>query len=218
MRQASILLAQALVWIEPTDLNPGGVPFYPDMVKALASRFNFVKVPEKLEEFDPVKGIIFAGGRFDGTVIDQLGFYTYGIALNTRISTDRSKQLLKGILEWGVKEFGLIFKPEMAKRWQYSSHVTFYSDVLPLHFPKPLLELSGKVTAAVRELLNENLTYEPTLISIDYDQLTRKHPVGPFTIQRRENTPFSEDKYWSSAPLPTDVHIKLLEEFEKSLS
>jgi hypothetical protein len=65
--------------------------------------------------------------------------------------------------------------------------------------------------------MGENLTYEPTVISIDYDALTGKHPLGPFSIQRRENTPFSEGKYFSSAPLPTDIHIKLLEKFEKSL-
>ena len=217
MRQASILLAQAMVWIEPTDLNPAGIPFYPDMVKALTARFNFVKVPEKLEEFDTAKGVLFGGGRFEETVVDQLAFYTYGIALSTRISTDRSKQLLEGLLEWGVKQFGLAFKPEMARRWQYNSQFTFYSDVLPLNFPKPLMELSGKVSGAMREVVGEDLSYEPTIISIDYDQLTRKHPLGPFTIQRRENTPFSEGKYFSAAPLPTAIHIKLVEQFEKSL-
>jgi len=37
---------------------------------------------------------------------------------------------------------------------------------------------------------------------MDYEQLTRKHALGPFTIQRRENTRFSENKYFSAASRP----------------
>jgi hypothetical protein len=55
-------------------------------------------------------------------------------------------------------------------------------------------------------------------IMVDYDQLERKHALGRFSIQRRDNTPFSENKYFSDAPLPTDVHIRLLEEFETAIS
>ena len=62
------------------------------------------------------------------------------------------------------------------------------------------------------------MRYDLAVLSIDYDQLTRKHPLGRFSIQRRDNTPFSENKYFSDAPLPTDVHIQLLEQFEKDLS
>lgn len=217
MRLASVLLARAMVWIESTDLNRRGVPFYPDMIKAIAARYNFVKVPEKIEELDGSKGITFAGGRFGDAVIDQLVFYMYGIVLDTRLSTDKSKQLLQDALEWGSKEFGLVFKIEMAKRWQYSSQLTFYSEVMPSRFPKSLMDLSEQVGLAVRDVMQEELKYEPVSILFDYDQLTRKHPLGPFSIQRRDNTPFSEGKYFSTAPLPTDVHIKLLEDFEELL-
>jgi len=206
-----------MVWIEPTDLNSRPIPFYPDIVKALASRYNFLKVPEKIEEFDESKGITFSQGRLGDAAIDQLVIYTYGIGLSTRISTEKSKQLLEDALTWASKELGLTFKADMARRWLYTSHLTFYSDVMPSKFPRPIMELSDKVSRIMQELTQENLKYEPIVISIDYDPLTRKHPLGPFTIQRRDNTPFSEGKYFSSAPLQTEMHIKLLEDFEKAL-
>jgi hypothetical protein len=216
MRLASTQLARAMIWMELADLIPRGITLLP-MVKALASRYDFHKVPEKPEEFDEGKGITFATGRIGETAIDQLVIYTYGILLDTRASTDKSKQILEALLEWGAEEHGLTFKQQMATRWQYSSQLTFYSDVMPLGFPKALMDLSAKISHAVQESMKENLKYEPIIITIDYDPLTRKHPLGPFTIQRRDNTPFSEGKYFSSAPLTTDTHIKLLESFEKSL-
>ena len=218
MRLASVLLARALVWIEPADLNPRGIALYPDFVKALAARYNFLKVPEKLEELDEGKGITFSTGRLGEVAIDQLVVYTFGIMLDTHKSTDEAKRLLVDALDWGAKEFGLAFKMSMAKRWQYLSHLTFYSETLPSKFPKSLMELSEQVSSAVRDVMQEDLKYEPTSIILDYDPLTRKHPLGAFSIQRRDNTPFSEGKYFSTAPLPTNAHIKLLEDFEKSLA
>jgi hypothetical protein len=45
----------------------------------------------------------------------------------------------------------------------------------------------------------------------------RKYQIAPFSIARRAEARFSEDKYYSEAPLPTDMHISLLEEFEESI-
>lgn len=217
MRLASVHLARATVWIEPADLNPRGLTLLP-LVRDLASRYKFRKVPEKPEEFDEAKGITFGMGSSGETAIDQLVVYTYGILLDTRASTDKSKQILEEILVWASKEYGLAFKPQMARRWQFTSNVIFYSDVMPLAFPTQLLELSGRISHAVEQVMQEKLQYEPVTITFDYDALTRKHPLGGFSIQRRENTPFSEGKFFSAAPLPTETHIKLLEDFEKSLA
>jgi hypothetical protein len=44
--------------------------------------------------------------------------------------------------------------------------------------------------------------------------MARKYGIAPFSITRRAESRFSENKYFSEAPLPTDIHISLLEEFE----
>jgi hypothetical protein len=218
MEITSILLARAMAWVEPTDLNPRGAMFYPELTKALVARYNFQKFPQKLEDFDESKGVTFGAGRLGDTVIEQLVIYTYGIVLDTRISTQESKRLLEEAFEWGRKELGLVYKPAMVRRWQYASNVTFRSTVQMTGVNSAVGKLAASVAKGVAETTGENRKYDLAILSIDYDQLTRKHPLGRFSIQRRDNTPFSENKYFSDAPLPTDVHLRLLEQFERDLS
>jgi len=218
MELASILLAQALAWIEPTELNPTNKVYYPDLVKALVARYNFQQFPQKIEEFDESKGVIFGSGKLGNSVIEQVVIYTYGTLLDTRSSTQESKRLLEDAFQWGAKELGLTYKPSMVKRWQYSSHVIFRSNVALTDASPATQRLAKSMAENVGQILGENLKYELTGLLVDYDQLTRKHPLGRFSIQRRDNTPFSENKYFSDAPLPTDVHLKLLEQFEADLS
>ena len=128
MELASVVLARAMAWVETLDLNPKGAVFYPNLTKARVARYNFQKFPQKLEDFDESKGVTFGVGRARDAVIEQLVVYTYGIVLDTRISTQESKRLLIEAFEWGCEELGLAYKPDMVKRWQYASQVTFRSN------------------------------------------------------------------------------------------
>jgi hypothetical protein len=218
MELASVVLARAMAWVEPIDLNPRGAVFYPDLTEALVARYNFQKFPQKLEDFDESKGVTFGVGRLGDTVIEQLVIYTFGIALDTRISTQESRRLLEEAFDWGRKELGFAYKSDMVKRWQYASQVTFRSTAPMTGASSAAGKLAAAVAKGVADVTGENLKYDLAILSVDYDQLTRKHPLGRFSIQRRDNTPFSENKYFSDAPLPTDIHIQLLEQFEKDLS
>jgi hypothetical protein len=217
MELASILLARAMAWVEPIDLNPRGAVFYPELTKALVARYGFQKFPQKLEDFDESKGVTFGVGRLGDTVIEQLVIYTYGIVLDTRVSTLESRRLLEEAFEWARKELGFVYKPAMVKRWQYASQVTFRSTAQMTGAGSAVERLAASVAKGVADTMAENLKYDLAILSLDYDQLRRKHPLGRFSIQRRDNTPFSENKYFSDAPLPTDLHVQLLEQFEKDL-
>jgi hypothetical protein len=217
MELLSVLQARALAWVEPAELNPRAAVFFPDLVQALVARYNFQKFPQKPEDFDEAKGVTFGAGRLGNSVIDQVIIYTYGLVIDTRSSTQESKRLLEEALLWASTELGLVYKPSMIKRWQYASQVIFRSDVPLTDVSPPIQGMARKLTARIAENMGERLSYELTALVVDYDQLARKHPLGRFSIQRRENTPFSENKYFSEAPLPTDDHIALLEQFEADL-
>jgi hypothetical protein len=95
--------------------------------------------------------------------------------------------------------------------------VTFYSDV-PVLAPSPALErLAAATEQGVAELWKEPVHYEGMNITIGHDPLARKNPIASFILTRRAETKFSENKYYSEAPLPTDRHISLLEEYEAAV-
>jgi hypothetical protein len=217
MELLSVLQANALAWIESAELNPRGAVFYPDLVQAIVARYNFQKFPQKVEDFDETKGVTFATGRLGNSIVEQLIIYRYGILLDTRSSTGESKRLLEEGLQWGSTELGLVYEPSMISRWQYASQVVFHSDVSLSGLSPAIKGLAAELSKGIADNLGERRSYELVALVVDYDQLARKHPLGRFSIQRRENTPFSENKYFSEAPLPTEDHIALLEQFEADI-
>jgi len=156
-------------------------------------------------------------GRIHNQTIDKVVIYSHGIALDTASSTEQSEEILEEALTWCASTLGLYFRPEMVRRKAYVSQVTFYSDA-PLLFVNPVLkELSEEIGKIVSGNLKLESVYEPSGIVLSLDPETQRVPSSPFSIERRQGIAFSEDKYFSVAPLPTDIHLGMLEEYERRI-
>ena len=118
---------------------------------------------------------------------------------------------------WGARELGFAYKPDSIKRKAYVSQVTFFSDVNFGKLHPALMKLSDRLTTRVPQFLGQPIKFDITGIVIGVDPLSVKAPPVPFTIERRLDTPFSENKYFSSAPLPTSEHVRLLETLEADI-
>ena len=59
--------------------------------------------------------------------------------------------------------------------------------------------------------------FQANWIGWGFDRTNRQHPISDFSIQRRADTPYTDKKYFSQAPVSTEEHLKLLEEFESEL-
>jgi hypothetical protein len=218
MRLSAVLLARVFLFVESVDLNPSGAAFYPEIIGALVKRYNFQKFPQKFEDFDESKGVTFEMGRIGDKTIDKVVVYPYGLALDTKVSTQDSEAILEDALNWTSKASGLVYRREMVKRKAYVSQFSFYSDE-PLLQVNPLLKkLSEKIGKAVSENLNLSSVFEPTAVIIGLDPESQRIPTSAFSIERRQGVAFSEGKYFSAAPLPTDIHFALVEEFERSVT
>ena len=218
MELSAVTLARYIGFVETFDLNPSGKVFFPDILEALVKRCHFQKFPKEYSELDAQKGVDFFDGKWGEITVDKLTIYQNGILIDTRSSTADSERILHEALLWAASEFGITYRSAMIKRKAYVSNLTFYSEAPLLATINPTLStLSDGVGRAVSEILGGDFKYEPVGISVHYDQFLKQIPVAPFTIQRRIQTPFSENKYFSEAPLPTDVHWTLLQEFEADL-
>jgi hypothetical protein len=141
----------------------------------------------------------------------------HGLSLDTTSATQDSEAILEDALSWASKTLGIVYRREMVKRKTYASQFTFYSDVPLLHINPVLEALSEEVCRVVAENLKLPTVIEPTAILLGQDPEAQRIPVFPFSIERRQSIAFSEGKYFSSAPLPTDKHIAVVEKFEKSI-
>jgi hypothetical protein len=212
---ASVLLARVLAYVESFDLNPVGRTFYPDLVKGITEKFGFLKFPEKLEDFDETKGVQFTGGRWGDVTVESFIIYRNGLLLDTRASTVESERILEEGLAWASSTYGLVYDPKMIKRRGYLSNLCFHSDCpLLVMASSPASRLAERVHGAVSEITGDRTPWEPIVLTLHSEAIPRKPVSAAFTIQRRAETAFSENKYYSEAPLPTDLHLALLEQFE----
>lgn len=217
MERAAVILARCIAFVETYDLSPVGRIFFPDVVREVASRYEFQKFPKEYSEFDETKGVEFFEGRREHETILKLVIYNNGILVDTRSNTSSSQEIIGEALNWAKERFGLTYKPSMISRFAYVSQLTFHSEIT-LDTLNPILKrVAGRISSAVSEMHKERLDYQTTGLIIQHDQLKRKNPIAGFTITPRVETPLSEHKYFSEAPLPTDLHWELLGEFEAAL-
>jgi len=217
MKLSAVTLARVLAFVETFDLNPHGTVFYPDLVAKLVEKCRFQKYPQTIQDFDEQKGVEFLSGVWDRVNVEKLTIYTNGILLDTRVSTAISEGVLAEALDW-AKQFGIKYEAGMIKRRGYLSSFTFHSDVPLLGATQATSKLAQSVTQITQGRMNLNVMYEPSRLDFDFERtLTQQIPIAPLTIQRRATTPFSENKYFTEAPLRSEEHFQLIEQFERDV-
>ena len=218
MKINAILVARVLGFIETADLNRSGKVWYPTVVNGLVNAFGFQKWPQKLEDMDETKGINFEAGIWDGTPIEKFTIFNTGFLIETLVSTMESERILEEALLWGAKEFGLSYAHGDIKRKRYVSDLVVTTEVPLLDAYAPVRNATAAVSEHVSRIVGKSLPYYGVRMDLDIERNPLAIPIAPFSIQRRADTPISENRYFCEAPLPTDVHIALLEQFEKDVA
>jgi len=217
LQLSAVILARVLAYIEVVDLNPRGTIFFPELVQELVKRYKFQKYPQNIDEFDESKGVEFHQGVSGGNIIQKFVIWNTLLVVETRSNTTDSKEILQEMLQWGAARFKLNYKTETLKKFAYVSDVTFYSDAPLLGASPAIARLSANTSEAISEIWQEPIRYDPMIVTVGHDPMARKYPIAPFTIQRRAEARFSENKYFSEAPLPTDLHLTLLAKYENDV-
>ena len=191
--------------------------YFPDLVREVAQQFNFQKFPQTIEEHDLSKGVEFWEGKSGRRVIQKFVILDGLLVLETTSSTDDSKDILEEILLWAVEKFQINYESGAIKKYAYISDLSFFSDAPLLRVGTPVEILAKKCTESVSEIWQEPVEYQPISLKIGHDPVLRKFGIAPFSIERKGDAKFLENRYFSEAPLPTEVHLKLLEEFELNM-
>ena len=216
MELIAINLARLLAFLEIQGFDPRGRTSTPDGFKRIGNRYSFVKIPEKFEEFNFEKGVEFLAGKLGEINIDKLTLYGDGLIIDTRSSSDDCDAVLADLLA-AVKEERGVWDIKPSRRLRLSN-IVFRSD-LKLSLLHPALQLiADRVAKAVSADIRQDVRFEPSSLALGAETFSMKLAVNPFNIERRLNVPFSENTYFSSAPLSTAQHLELLEELEGILT
>ena len=184
-------------------------------MKALTERYQFLSNNSTDKASLAEKGLLFETGAWKGRDIKKLSFNPSLIFLDTEESTDLSQQILVDLFEWARKELGANFTPHLIQRWAFVSDIIFQTDFPLLHGQhKALMSVADKVAQAVQVNLRETLDFQPSKFYIGHDPTKRTGEIAAFSIQHRINTLFEDNIFLGEAPVPTSLHLELLEEIE----
>jgi len=217
MESITILQARTIAFLQTEELDPRGKVSAPDLLKAFGGQYEFSVLPQVFgHDFDPQKGIEFRCGKLGTINIEKILVFPRAVAVDTRSSTDDSDYVLDEALRW-VQKFVGRSTPIQLPRRSYWSQLSFQSD-FRLSLLNPIFEgLATRITDSVSQQTNLPLQYELVSFNLHFDQLMAKFTPGYFSIERLVDTPFSDNKYFSNAPLKTTEHVCILEEFEAAL-
>lgn len=217
MRLSAILMSRVLAFVDTADLRPTSGLIGSEFVQEAVKQFRFLKYPQTVEEFDAQKGIEFINGQIGKKAISKFVIWPNILVIEGRCHTSECIETLGELLDWGRAKFDLTYRPEMIRRYAYVSDLSFESDVPLLTFDPLIKRISHRLSTTLTGLWDEQINCELFDFKIGHDPLTRKWGIAPFQITRRAEHNFTENKYFSEAPLPTDEHIALIEEYEEGI-
>jgi hypothetical protein len=219
MQIAAISLARAAHFIQYEDLDPRNRVGRRGLAAALVERYGFREFPRTLEDFDVDKnGVVFKEGVLDAINIDNLTFFRNGLVAETRSDTDEAERVLEDVRAFLAERTNNAAR--VAAR-SFASQIVFYMDRSIADLNPRLHELAAWVQTTVAEHAGPNRQthpYDAVRLDMNVDLETVRFSPGQVSIQRRGGASFTENKYWSDAPLRTRDHIVFLERFEQLLA
>jgi len=145
-----------------------------------------------------------------------LKIFNDGLVAETQSSTHDSDAFLEDVLISATKDFSLAYKPQMIRNRVYFSELYMESLRSLNGINTKISQFAAKLTGLVPNKV-ENL-FECAAIGFwpTYATARSNIVIGPFRFERKLNTLPTENKYYSTAPMHTDDHIALLQEFEST--
>jgi hypothetical protein len=186
----NIKTARAIWLVDARDLNSRGIDIWP-MLVAIKDRYNFQAYPKTVEEANEnnPNGIIFTNGSF------AVGSSRHTIVKATSfgdgvvVDSTLSTDFCEAFLADVLKLLSSLFALTYRPEM---IHTKIYTSGLIVHF-------------------------EPAGFGFSIDtQASTAKPV-PFKFEREVNKRFSQQRYYSSAPLRTNQHEDLLKQMESLL-
>ena len=162
-------------------------------------------------------GIAFQHGRFQAreeifAEIGSLTLFRDGIVIDTPSSTLDGDQSAQDLLQTAAQEFALAYDEESVRKRLYLSELMVRSEL-------SLEVVNGRLAAfaaRIGEAFPDGPGPQSRVAGVSFwsePNDSGSHRI--FTLEHQLGKSLSERRYHSQAPLPTDEHLRLLDELER---
>jgi hypothetical protein len=211
------------IWLLPIlDLNPRGQAFTQETIDRISERYKFKGPPTITAALDAQKKnepVYFAAGEFMSlsgvNVVVDLKLYNDGFLADCRSNTKDSEMFLTDVFSWLPAGLGLPKTDVSIRKKMYVSELQMESKHHLIMINPKLATLNKALAAMVPK--GSATSYDVSSLSCATDPKDGT-PLLNFKFERLVNTPFAENRYYSSAPVQTDDHLELLDNLEKILT
>lgn len=201
------------------EVRPPSGMYLPDMLRAIVDRYAFASAPT-LEDAAK-EGAKFKAGRLvqNSHLIEvkDLGVFSDGI-LVICWNTDDANIVLNDLITFAQDRFG--FRNAITRfPLRFASSVVVDFEESLDNALSTLQELRNDLGRAARRAYGLSVEVMSSRVTLAVDPATLPpHTTIDFMIERRLGVPFSLNRYFSAAPLPTGVHLELLSNLEKRIA
>jgi len=222
MRVISLLMGAAAVHVSPDDVAPDRTLVVRELIEQIKDRYGFSVAPAHQPAGAQQPIMVFQDGALvqkEARIpIYQLFLFGDGGAIVAR-HTDEANAVLDDLIAFLGDAFGFRYQSTTLERLNTSNIVV---DLDPsFTWSTPSFSIMRNL---IHKTMGDNFKYHLKRITFGVDSSVNppsitsvKQFIGcDFIIEARANSPIDSNRFFSSAPLPTNDHIYYLEKLEKS--
>jgi hypothetical protein len=220
MKIISIERGQTLQLFNSDEIWPLTGLYVPDLVRDTIERYQFTNGPENSNP-ELTKGIKFHNGHMKIDELDifisELQVFNDGILVSCT-GTTFSDLIADDIAAWATARFKLR-TPTTHQLRRHVSHIVFEFDAGISKAMNAFVNVADILSGAFNDAYQQRQRYDLTRLGFAVDPQTMPpHVNTAFVFERRINVPYTNNRFFSTAPLSTLAHHAALERIEASLS
>jgi len=215
-----IYVERAMVtWLFDTRLiNPKGLDIQ-QLIDGLKNRFRFAKFPAHSHDLHD-NALVFEAGSFVNSANTAIGAnlktFSDGIVAETQSNTDDTLEFMRQLGQ-AILEDGFALPSEGMEQLGFVSQLRVESETPLLPINPKLASLARFLEIHLSSLDGKTRAFEVGGIQLLTEDASKPKAPIPFRFERKYGVPFSQNEYFTQAPLQTNEHLELLEELEKIL-
>lgn len=211
-----------VTWLFPTEeFGPLGSGDGRTIIESVAQRYNFLHHPQNPTREDIEKnGLKFSSGQIyfgnESFNITEFVAYNDGLVCISP-TTEPASEFLRDVMEFLKAEFRFREPSSPIKKVSISNIIVEFDESM-----NSMLSNQQAIAKIVGGHLNaaENTAFDVKLsrVELTQDRGPNEKILPRWTLETRVNIPFSQNRYLSSAAVPTQQHLEMLAQIERAVS